>query len=83
MKTATVRDLRNRCTRLLGWIGEGEEVVITRRGKAIARLIPEDDALGQKVDWSQSPAVRRDRSGARQMTAGESLQAVRDAGGKW
>ena len=83
MKTATVRDLRNRCTRLLDWIGEGEEIVITRRGKAIARLIPEHDALDQKVDWSQSPAVRRDRTGVRQMTAGESLQTVCEAGGKW
>jgi antitoxin (DNA-binding transcriptional repressor) of toxin-antitoxin stability system len=83
MKTATVRDLRNRCTRLLGWIGEGEEIVITRRGKAIARLVPEQDALDQEVDWSQSLAVKRVRSRARQMTAGESLQTVRDAGGKW
>ena len=83
MKTATVRDLRNRCTRLLGWIGEGEEIVITRRGKAIARLVPEPDALDQEVDWSQSPAVRRDRTGVRQMTAGESLLTVRKAGGKW
>lgn len=83
MKTATVRDLRNCCTRLLGWVGDGEEIVITRRGKAIARLVPEPDALDQKVDWSQSPAVKRDRSGARQMTAGESLQTVGEAGGKW
>jgi antitoxin (DNA-binding transcriptional repressor) of toxin-antitoxin stability system len=83
MKTATVRDLRNRYTILLDWIGAGEEIVITRRGKAITRLVPEHDALDQEVDWSQSLAVKRVRSGARQMTAGESLQSVRDAGGKW
>ena len=83
MKTATVRDLRNRYTSLLDWIVAGEEIVITQRGKAIARLIPEQDASVQKVDWSQSPAVRRDRTGVRQMTAGESLLTVRKAGGKW
>ena len=30
MKTATVRDLRNRYTSLLNWIGAGEEIVITQ-----------------------------------------------------
>lgn len=83
MKTATVRDLRNRYTSLLDWIVAGEEIVITQRGKAIARLVPEQDASVQKVDWSQSPAVKRDRSDARQMTEKESLEMVHDAGGKW
>ena len=41
MKTATVRELRNRYTQLLEWIGAGEEIVITQRGKRIARLCPE------------------------------------------
>jgi len=83
MKTATVRDLRNRYTRLLSWIGAGEEIVITRRGKAIARLIPEQDQSTQKVDWSQSPAVKRDRSGSRALSAEESLEIIHDASGKW
>jgi prevent-host-death family protein len=83
MKTATVRDLRNRYTSLLGWISAGEEIIITQRGKAIARLIPEQDQDTQTVDWSQSPAVKRDRSGARVMSAAESLEIVHEASGKW
>ena len=83
MKTATVRDLRNRYTRLLSWIGAGEEIVITQRGKAIARLIPEQDQQTQTVDWSQSPAVKRDRSGARVMSAVESLEILHEASGQW
>lgn len=83
MKTATVRDLRNRYTSLLKWIGAGEEIVITQRGKTIARLIPDQGPPNQKTDWSQSPAVKRDRSGARQLTAVESLELIHDAGGKW
>jgi prevent-host-death family protein len=83
MKTATVRDLRNRYTSLLGWISAGEEIIITQRGKAIARLIPEQDQDTQTVDWSQSPAVKRDRSGARVMSAVESLEIVHEASGKW
>jgi prevent-host-death family protein len=83
MRTATVRDLRNRYTSLLSWIGAGEEIVITQRGKAIARLIPEQDQQTQTVDWAESPAVKRDRSGARVMSAAESLEIVHEASGKW
>jgi prevent-host-death family protein len=61
MKTATVRDLRNRYTELLAWLAAGQEILITQRGKAIARLVPESQAKNRPVDWSQSPAVRRDR----------------------
>ena len=83
MKTATVRDLRNRYTSLLSWIGAGEEIVITQRGKIIARLIPEQDEPTARVDWSQSPAVKRDRSGARSPTVAESLELIHEAGGQW
>ena len=83
MKTATVRDLRNRYTSLLGWIGAGEEIVITQRGKAIARLIPEREESTQRVDWSQSPAVKRDRSEARVLSAEESREILHEASGKW
>jgi prevent-host-death family protein len=40
MKTATIRDLRNRFPRVAAWIAEGEPVEITKAGKPFARLIP-------------------------------------------
>ena len=40
MKTATVRDLRNRFPRVAAWIAEGEPVQITKSGKLFARLVP-------------------------------------------
>ena len=40
MKTATVRDLRNRFSRVAAWIAEGESVEITKSGKPFARLLP-------------------------------------------
>jgi prevent-host-death family protein len=83
MKTATVRDLRNRYTNLLSWIGAGEEIIITQRGKAIARLIPEQDQSAQKVKWSDSPAVKRDRSKSRVLSAKESSDLIHEASGKW
>jgi antitoxin (DNA-binding transcriptional repressor) of toxin-antitoxin stability system len=83
MKVATVRDLRNRYTSLLSWIGAGEEIIITQRGKAIARLIPEQDQPAQKVKWSDSPAVKRDRSKSRVLSAKESSDIIHEASGKW
>jgi antitoxin (DNA-binding transcriptional repressor) of toxin-antitoxin stability system len=68
---------------LLSWLGAGEEIIITQRGKAIARLVPEQDHLATKVDWSQSPAVKRDRSNSRVMSAEESLEIVHEASGRW
>src|SRR5688500_6545356 len=40
MKTATLRDLRNDFAKLEAWLGEGEEIEIQKRGKAIAMLMP-------------------------------------------
>ena len=40
MKTATVRDLRNRFPRVAAWIEQGEPVEITKGGKVFARLVP-------------------------------------------
>jgi len=40
MKTATVRDLRNRFPQVAAWIAEGEPVEITKAGKLFARLMP-------------------------------------------
>lgn len=83
MRTATVRDLRNAYSTLLKWIGAGEEIVITRRGKPIARLVPEQGRRVDRVDWSKSPAVRRDRSSRRPLTVEESRDILHEASGKW
>lgn len=40
MKNASVRDLRYRFSRIEGMLREGEEIEITKRKRAIARLIP-------------------------------------------
>lgn len=73
MKTASVRELRNHYNTLLEWVAEGEEVVITKRGKPVARLVPDEDAGEKKVDWSQSVAMR-DRTGEKEMTAAQSKE---------
>lgn len=49
MKTATVRDLRNRFPRVAAWIAEGEPVEITKSGKLFARLVPPAPAKSTKL----------------------------------
>ena len=83
MRTATVRDLRNHYTSLLSWVSAGEEIVITQRGKPVARLIPENPVVPKKVNWADAPEITRDRSGERMLAAQESLDLIHDAAGKW
>jgi len=50
MKTATVADAKSRLSSLLDDVEAGEEVVITRRGRPVARLVPEPSAAAA-FDW--------------------------------
>jgi prevent-host-death family protein len=83
MKTATVRDLRNRYTSVLRWVSAGEDVLITQRGRVIARLIPETAESAQLVDWASSPEVLKNRSGDQVLSAEQSAEILAEAGGKW
>ena len=84
MKIATVRDLRNRYTQLLAWIGAGEEILITQRGKPVARLCPESSACStHENSWAGSSALRRDRSQEIILSAEESSKLLAKAGGQW
>ena len=42
MQSVGVFEAKNRLTALLDQVEEGDEVLITRRGKPIARLVPAD-----------------------------------------
>jgi antitoxin (DNA-binding transcriptional repressor) of toxin-antitoxin stability system len=83
MRTATVRDLRNRYSAVLKWIEAGEEVSITRRGVIIARLVPEVRRSSESVDWEHSAAFRRNRQGERTLTEEESRRLVDENKGQW
>lgn len=38
-------EAKNKLGTLLDWVERGEEVLITRRGKAVARLLPADPGI--------------------------------------
>ncbi len=83
MKTATVRELRNHYTTLLRWIGAGEEIVITRRGEPVARLVPEKRGKKDPVDWAESDEVKRDRSAEPLLSAEAAASLRRESSGSW
>ena len=42
MKTAAIRQVQHHLSEVLEWVSAGETVEITRRGHAVARLVPPD-----------------------------------------
>lgn len=62
MKTATVAQAKSHLSALIEQVGTGDEVVITRRGKPVARLVAEKPSGGfgwaELARWvSTSPAA--------------------------
>jgi len=62
MKTATVRDAQHHLSKLLVEVSGGEEIVLTKRGEAVARLIPvsSEDPFGAEVSWKDSIRQRNE-----------------------
>ena len=78
MKTATVRDLRNRFPRVAAWIAEGEPVEITRSGKVFACLVPPSPVKARKLVKPDIMKRLRRTWGDRMFTAAE-VAAMRAA----
>jgi prevent-host-death family protein len=74
-------EAKNTLGTLLDRVQQGEEIVITRHGKPVARLVPNNGG----IDHAQArAAAERIRAGAAQVKGGpfdwETLKADRDAG---
>jgi prevent-host-death family protein len=50
MKTVTVRDVQHNLSKVLRWIEDGEVVVITRRSRAVANLVPSPQER-REIEW--------------------------------
>ena len=61
MKTATVAHAKSHLSALIAEVGAGDEVVITRRGKPVARLVAEMPLEGfgwaDLARWVSAPPV--------------------------
>jgi antitoxin (DNA-binding transcriptional repressor) of toxin-antitoxin stability system len=59
MKTATVREVRQNFGQLLSWINAGEEIIITLRRKAVARIVPTLPEKSKKPHWPDFKARQK------------------------
>jgi prevent-host-death family protein len=63
MRTASVRDAQHHLSRLLAEVEKGEEIVLTRRGQQVGKLVPvrpPEDPFEVEVDWAQSIRERNE-----------------------
>jgi prevent-host-death family protein len=64
MKEVRTFEAKNRLGTLLDWVGRGEDVVITRRGKAVARMIASRPLADRGEARAAVVASGRSRRGA-------------------
>jgi prevent-host-death family protein len=76
MRTVSAREANQRFSQLLQAVVEGEEVVITRRGKAVARVVPiEPDATDAERQAEIDRLIEHGREG---IDLGEPVSWTRD-----
>ena len=63
MKQVGAFEAKSRLGQLLDWVESGEEVVITRRGKVVARLVPPNRAFDPERGRRAAQRIREMRKG--------------------
>ena len=63
MKEVGAFEAKNRLGQLLDWVEAGEEVVITRRGKVVAHLVPPSLAFDRERSLRAATNIRERRKG--------------------
>lgn len=63
MREVGAFEAKSKLGQLLDWVEAGEEVVITRRGKAVARLVAADQAADSKRARGVAARIRARRRG--------------------
>lgn len=51
MKTASIRQMQHDLNEVLSWVEQGEEVIIQRRRKTVARLLPPEPQYVETPDF--------------------------------
>ncbi len=58
MREVGAFEAKNRLGQLLDWVEAGEEVIITRRGRVVARLVPPLSAADPEQARNAAAAIR-------------------------
>jgi prevent-host-death family protein len=56
-------EAKNKFGQSLDWVEAGDEVVITRRGKVVARLVPPAEAIDPRAGIAAAARIRARRRG--------------------
>lgn len=62
MKTATIREAQHHLSKLLDEVERGEEIILTRRGKQVGKLVPlenAEDPREKRINWAAWAAEQR------------------------
>jgi prevent-host-death family protein len=81
MKTVTTREAQHHLSKVLELVEAGEDVVITRRGREVAKLtaVKGDGDLGKgKVDWNEARKDIRKSLGHLPKLEGSSVEMMRE-----
>jgi len=78
MKEIGAFEAKSRLGQLLDWVEAGEEVLITRRGKAVARLVPPEHAFARDRARAAAARIRVMRQGV--TLAGLAIKDLIDEG---
>jgi len=81
MQTATVREVQHNLARILRRVEAGTEIVIERRRKPVARLLPMDSSEEHPADWFSHAAEVVEVFGGRTVTGTPMEQLVSEARG--
>lgn len=63
MKTVTFTDFRKKASDFMTEVEHGQTLVVLRRGKPVAEIIPFTDTLRKEASWKQ-PRIRLQLKGA-------------------
>lgn len=63
MKKVGAFEAKTKFGQLLDWVEAGDEVVITRRGKVVARLVPPAGAIDRDAGLAAAVRIRSRRMG--------------------
>ncbi len=85
MKTVTIREAQHHLSKLMDEVEKGLEIVLTRRGKQVGKLVPMGspaDPGEKKIDWAAWAVAQREYLEALPMIEGNAMDADRE-GYRW
>lgn len=77
MREVGAGEAETKLGQLLEWVEAGEEIVITRSGKAVARLLPPTTDVAAAVAAADPARVREAIDGIREMSRGVTLGGLK------